>query len=87
MENYFRIHLFLRLSRQNQFPDFLICISITNFFNDSDLTKNPMIVPLKVLRGHGEIGGMGVLGLTFHPRQPWLFSSGADGVINMFQDV
>lgn len=46
-----------------------------------------MIVPLKVLRGHGVIGGMGVLSVTFHPRQPWVFTSGADGVINMFQDV
>ena len=53
----------------------------------SDLTKNPMIVPLKVLRGHGVIGGMGVLSIVFHPRQPWILTSGADGVINLFQDV
>lgn len=46
-----------------------------------------MIVPLKVLRGHGVIGGMGVLSIVFHPRQPWILTSGADGVINLFQDV
>lgn len=53
----------------------------------SDLTKNPMIVPLKVLRGHGVIGGVGVLAIAFHPRQPWILSCGADGVINLFQDI
>ena len=99
----------------------------------SDLTKNPMIVPLKerdtpepslrvlrifeffvyfrpflpssfffapqknlffssalrlqVLRGHGVVGGKGVLDTVFHPRQPWLFTAGADGVICLFQDV
>ena len=53
----------------------------------SDLTKNPMVVPLKVLRGHGVIGGLGVLSLAFHPRQPWVFTAGADGVINLFQDL
>jgi ribosome biogenesis protein ERB1 len=53
----------------------------------SDLSRNPLIVPLKVLRGHGVIGGLGVLSIAFHPRQPWVFTSGADGVINLFQDI
>jgi ribosome biogenesis protein ERB1 len=53
----------------------------------SDLERNPLIVPLKILRGHGIVGNMGVLSLQFHPRQPWLFTAGADGVINMFQDI
>lgn len=53
----------------------------------SDLTRNPMIVPLKILRGHGVKGGLGVLASEFHPRQPWLFTAGMDGVVNMFQDV
>lgn len=57
----------------------------------SDLERNPMVVPLKVLKGHGVSGGakskLGVLACAFHPRQPWLFSAGADGVINLFQDL
>ena len=53
----------------------------------SDLTRNPMIVPLKILKGHGVIGGLGVIAVAFHPRQPWIFSAGADGVINLFQDI
>jgi ribosome biogenesis protein ERB1 len=57
----------------------------------SDLERNPMVVPLKVLKGHGVNGGgkskLGVLACAFHPRQPWLFSAGADGVINLFQDL
>jgi ribosome biogenesis protein ERB1 len=56
-------------------------------FYCSDLTRNPLIVPLKVLRGHGVKGGLGVLSIVFHPKQPWIFSSGADGVINLYQDI
>lgn len=55
--------------------------------NHSDLARNPLIVPLKVLRGHGVKGGLGVLSTTFHPRQPWVFTAGSDGVINLFQDA
>jgi ribosome biogenesis protein ERB1 len=46
-----------------------------------------MIVPLKVLRGHGVIGETGVLSVAFHPKQPWVFTAGADNIINLFQDV
>ena len=53
----------------------------------SDLTRNPMIVPLKILRGHGVVGGLGVLAVAFHPKQPWVFSGGADGIINLYQDI
>lgn len=53
----------------------------------SDLMRNPMIVPLKILRGHGVKGGLGVLSIAFHPRQPWIFSAGSDGVINLYQDI
>ncbi|CAM9473678.1 unnamed protein product [Chrysoparadoxa australica] len=52
----------------------------------SDLLRNPFIVPLKVIQGHAVTGGLGVLGLCFHPKQPWLFSAGADGVVRLFQD-
>ncbi|BEI89541.1 uncharacterized protein CcaverHIS019_0209030 [Cutaneotrichosporon cavernicola] len=45
----------------------------------ADLTKNPLIVPLKILRGHRITDGLGVLDLQWHPEKPWLVSSGADG--------
>lgn len=45
----------------------------------SDLLQNPLIVPLKVLRGHGVRNGLGVLDIKWHPTLPWLISAGADG--------
>ena len=60
-------------------------VGVSDFF--SDLTRNPLLVPLKVLRGHGVVGGVGVLSVAFHPRQPWLVSAGADGLINLYQDL
>jgi len=53
----------------------------------SDLMKNPLIVPLKILRGHEISKKLGVLTLSFHPTQPWLFSGGADGRIILYQDI
>jgi ribosome biogenesis protein ERB1 len=57
----------------------------------SDLERNPLIVPLKVLRGHKASntvkGTMGATTIAFHPTQPWIVSAGADGVINLFQDI
>ncbi|XP_071697264.1 ribosome biogenesis protein BOP1 homolog [Rutidosis leptorrhynchoides] len=50
----------------------------------SDLNQNPLIVPLKILRGHESVNGRGVLDCKFHPRQPWLFTAGADSVIKLF---
>jgi ribosome biogenesis protein ERB1 len=57
------------------------------FFLCSDLSRNPLLVPLKVLRGHGVVGGVGVFSIAFHPKQPWVVSAGADGVINLYQDI
>eukprot|EP01039_Chlorochromonas_danica_P007694 gene7694-8501_t len=53
----------------------------------NDLMRNPLLVPLKVLKEHGVRGELGVTSIAFHPRQPWLFSAGADGVINLYQDI
>ena len=53
----------------------------------SDLMKNPLIVPLKILRGHEVSGGMGVMSIVFHPTQPWIFSGGADGTIRLFSNI
>jgi ribosome biogenesis protein ERB1 len=50
----------------------------------SDLNQNPLIVPLEILRGHSSSNGRGVLDCKFHPRQPWLFTAGADSVIKLF---
>lgn len=50
----------------------------------NDLTRNPLIVPLKLLRGHDVIGGVGALQCVFHSTQPWLFSAGTDGTIKLY---
>jgi len=53
----------------------------------SDLMRNPLIVPVKILKGHSVTKKLGVLSFVFHPTQPWLFSAGADGKIILFQDM
>nr|XP_057902467.1 ribosome biogenesis protein bop1-like isoform X1 [Doryrhamphus excisus] len=50
----------------------------------NDLLQNPLIVPVKVLKGHVITHDLGVLDVTFHPTQPWIFSSGADATIRLF---
>lgn len=52
----------------------------------SDLTKDPMIVPLKVLKGHTKTAAHGVHGIAFHPLLPWLISAGADGIMRCWVD-
>jgi len=53
----------------------------------SDLMRNPLIVPVKILKGHTVTSKLGVLTTAFHPTQPWLFTGGADGKIFLFQDI
>jgi len=54
----------------------------------SDLMRNPLVIPVKVLRGAHEITKkIGVLAMEFHPKQPWVFTAGADGKIWLFQDI
>lgn len=50
----------------------------------SDLNQNPLIVPLEILRGHAISKYGGVMDCKFHPRQPWLFTAGADSVIKLY---
>lgn len=68
----------------------------------NDLLQNPLIVPVKILRGHetkDALGkcesdhllqpitytlSLGVLDIEFHPTQPWIFSSGADGTLRLW---
>ncbi|KAL1917638.1 uncharacterized protein VTP21DRAFT_4031 [Calcarisporiella thermophila] len=49
-----------------------------------DLMQNPLIVPVKALRAHSRVEGLGVLGVEFHPTQAWIFSCGADGLIKLW---
>ncbi|XP_050210446.1 ribosome biogenesis protein BOP1 homolog [Mercurialis annua] len=50
----------------------------------SDLNQNPLIVPLEILHGHSSSNGRGILDCKFHPRQPWLFTAGADSLIKLY---
>ncbi|KAL0961920.1 hypothetical protein UPYG_G00333380 [Umbra pygmaea] len=50
----------------------------------NDLLQNPLIVPVKVLKGHQVTHDLGVLDVTFHPTQPWVFSSGSDSTVRLF---
>ena len=50
----------------------------------SDLMENATIVPLKVLKGHKVQGQLGVLGLDWHPKHPWVVSAGADGACRVW---
>ncbi|KAL2342256.1 hypothetical protein Fmac_010196 [Flemingia macrophylla] len=50
----------------------------------ADLNQNPLIVPLEILRGHSSSNGRGILDCKFHPRQPWLFTAGADKLIKLY---
>lgn len=50
----------------------------------SDLLQNPLLVPVKVLKGHSLTKDLGVLDVAFHPTQPWVFSAGADGTLRLF---
>ncbi|XP_022774689.1 ribosome biogenesis protein BOP1 homolog isoform X2 [Durio zibethinus] len=50
----------------------------------ADLNQSPLIVPLEILRGHTSSDGRGVMDCKFHPRQPWLFTAGADSSIKLY---
>lgn len=58
--------------------------SFFNCFYFSDLLQNPMIVPVKKLRGHNKFSDFGILSVMFHNMQPWVFSAGADKTIRLF---
>lgn len=52
-----------------------------------DLSKNPLIVPVRVLRCDSTDKNFGVNDVAFHPIQPWLVSAGTDGVARLFVNV
>ncbi|KAF8528875.1 NUC169 domain-containing protein [Hysterangium stoloniferum] len=51
----------------------------------SDLLTDPLIVPLKILRGHTVSDGLGVLEARWCPGAPWLITAGADGAVAVWQ--
>ncbi|KIJ56526.1 hypothetical protein M422DRAFT_197467 [Sphaerobolus stellatus SS14] len=51
----------------------------------NDFLTNPLIVPLKILRGHTITDGLGVLEAKWCPGAPWLITAGADGLVNVWQ--
>lgn len=48
--------------------------------------EDALVVPVKMLKKgkHQVLSGLGVLCCMFHPVQPWIFSSGADGDIKLY---
>lgn len=51
----------------------------------NDMMENAKIVPLKVLKGHEVVNGLGVLDLDWHPTEPWVVSAGADGTCRIWR--
>ncbi|KAI9030437.1 ribosome biogenesis protein BOP1 [Hyaloraphidium curvatum] len=77
------------VSFHRRYPLFASCsddgtVQIFHGMVYNDLMQNPLIVPVKVLRGHEVADDLGVLGCEFHPLQPWIFSCGADGTVRLF---
>jgi ribosome biogenesis protein ERB1 len=52
-----------------------------------DLGKDPLLVPVRILRGHQIVERLGVFDIAFHPRLPWLFSVGADGTCHLWTET
>ncbi|KAF8901704.1 BOP1NT-domain-containing protein [Gymnopilus junonius] len=47
----------------------------------NDLLTDPLIVPLKILRGHHVVDGLGVLQIRWCNKHPWLVSASADSSV------
>ncbi|KAM3956398.1 ribosome biogenesis protein BOP1 homolog [Aphomia sociella] len=50
----------------------------------NDLLQNPLLVPLKQLRGGATRDALCVLQLRFHPTQPWLLAACADSTLRLY---
>ena len=55
------------------FDDTNVVVSHGMVYND--FLQNPLIVPVKQLRGHTRYDDYGVMNIAWHPFQPWLFSA------------
>lgn len=84
-------------SKSSQYPLFATGSddgSLTIFYGMvySDAFETAKILPLKILKGHkiskgfGKTGDdeLGVMDVEFHPKQPWVFSCGADGTVKLW---
>lgn len=54
-------------------------IHVFHFKSQAENLQDPIVLPLKVLRGHTVRSFEGVKCIKFHPKQPWIFSVGKDG--------
>lgn len=61
-----------------------VCVIVYHGMVYNDMLQNPLLVPVKVLKGHTLTRDLGVLDVAFHPTQPWVFSAGADGTVCLF---
>ncbi|XP_039757078.1 ribosome biogenesis protein BOP1 homolog [Pararge aegeria] len=50
----------------------------------NDLLQNPLLVPLKQLAGPERRAELCVLGLRWHPAQPWLLAAAADHTLRLY---
>lgn len=62
--------------------DGTIIVSHGRVYND--LATEPLIVPVKVLKGIKTTKNYGVLDVKFHPNHPWVFGAGVDGSIRLY---
>ena len=60
------------------------CVMVSHGMVYGDLLQNPLIVPVKQLRGHTRYDDLGVMDVVWHHTQPWLLSAGADGYIKLW---
>lgn len=60
------------------------CINVFHGSVYDDMMKNPLLVPLKILKGHEITSSLGVLSTVWHPKEAWLFSAGADGTARLW---
>ncbi|GLH00739.1 Ribosome biogenesis protein BOP1 homolog [Gryllus bimaculatus] len=60
------------------------CVIVSHGMVYNDLLQNPLIVPLKRMSYHEPVNDFSVFEVLFHPSQPWLFSSGADGTVRLY---
>lgn len=56
-------------------------IHIFHFKVETEIITDPVILPLKVLKGHVSTNVDGVKAIKFHPKQPWIFSIGHDNKV------
>lgn len=49
----------------------------------ADLATDPMIAPVRILRAPASTA---ILDLRWHPHQPWVIATGADGLVRLWTD-